>query len=459
MVRRWLLKFRAVNDCTGPRPKRQGVYLTHITIPCCCNPAALSMTSACPQSHILPRPTAEWLLWLDLDAIPINPRIPLTTYTHAYPDASVILARPAGDSMINFGVILLRADDWALTFLQTVLHLTESRCDVFPFEQGAAWSLAVRLMEAATNATAAMSEGRPYAPPPAGTLLGGYVCPTRENPQKKGFMAVPQQLLEQPQRLVVLGGDSVHGPLLQTLRGCAGPRVKRSKRPTAQGNQAQQHEAAQLARSKQQPQPAVVDCYWAPGMQQHIVHFAPAACPAEHVINASYAALNQLGPSSPYYPIIVTGASETKQHGHILQRALLNSVWSTNPQQKVIVYDLGLAPASARNVAAHPAVLQLRRFRFERYPPHFDISIDSGRFERGAWAWKPAIIAEVLEQYSAVLWMDAGDALLPTTSLPRVFSKIHADGIVSPASRGDIKRYTYPDTIRPIRAIRTFQAW
>jgi hypothetical protein len=144
--------------------------------------------------------------------------------------------------------------------------------------------------------------------------------------------------------------------------------------------------------------------------------------------------------------VIVTGASQN--HAITLQRALLDSVLQGDGLQRVIVYDLGLQPASAAAVEAHPAVAQLRRFNFSAHPPHVNITV-----ARGQYAWKPAIINEVLQECEAVLWLDAGTTVPAGrgasggASMTAMFSRIRREGMVSGTSSGNIAKWTHPGTL------------
>ena len=83
----------------------------------------------------------------------------------------------------------------------------------------------------------------------------------------------------------------------------------------------------------------------------------------------------------------------------------------------------------------------LRRFAFERYPAFFDIRVDAGQF-----AWKPAIIADVVEEFARpVVWMDAGNMLEgDARRLRRILRK---RGFYAARSSGVIRQWTHEGTL------------
>ena len=133
--------------------------------------------------------------------------------------------------------------------------------------------------------------------------------------------------------------------------------------------------------------------------------------------------------------LIVTGASQN--HARALLH-LLESLDRDEPDARVVVYDLGLA----RKIAARlrSAGRHLVGFRFDRYPPH----VTSARLE--TYAWKPAMVHEVLLEYGLpLLYLDAGD--LVHERLDRVRAEIAGVGFYSPRSHGTIKTWCHPLTV------------
>jgi hypothetical protein len=132
---------------------------------------------------------------------------------------------------------------------------------------------------------------------------------------------------------------------------------------------------------------------------------------------------------------IVTGASEN--HAHALFH-LLESLDRYEPGTRVVVYDLGLARKTAARLRGDGR--QLVRFRFDDYPPHVDPA------NLRTYAWKPAIVREVLLEYGLpLLWLDAGD--LVHGRLDRVRAEMARIGFYSPRSGGTIETWCHPSTI------------
>jgi hypothetical protein len=261
--------------------------------------------------------------------------------------------------------------------------------------------------------------------------------------------------MEHPDKVAIIRGYHT----LQSLRGWEDP----PPRPLAgsEGNRLRGDSGAASTA------PAPVPTQLPPGVQSQadrqwsrgdfIAHFAPLTCPAPEAAHAAYLTLRSH--PAPHTPVIVTGASDN--HALILQRALLDSVLAAEGPRRVIMYDLGLSQAWLQDVAAHPAVLEMRVFNFSAYPAYFNISHASGR---GQYAWKPAIIAQVLAEYDAVLWLDAGNRVTaggPWVSVAGsasagagagagrapLFARLYSDGFVSSSSSGTVQRWTHPGTL------------
>lgn len=131
--------------------------------------------------------------------------------------------------------------------------------------------------------------------------------------------------------------------------------------------------------------------------------------------------------------IVVTGASAN--HGASLIQ-LLKSARRWMPPDQVCVYDLGLAAWHRKRIAA--LGFGLKRFRFEDYPAHFDISVNAGEY-----AWKPAIVMEVMRRADDLIcWMDAGNVIrFPMWEIAAITRKT---GLYSPGSSGTVGKWTHP---------------
>ena len=101
---------------------------------------------------------------------------------------------------------------------------------------------------------------------------------------------------------------------------------------------------------------------------------------------------------------MVTGADSSHEKSLV---QLLRSVEKHEPDLTVIVYDLGLTRNLKDQLIRDFKRVQLRTFKFDRYPTYFDIKINAGEY-----AWKPVIVHEVLNEFKcSVCWMDAGNLI------------------------------------------------
>jgi hypothetical protein len=172
------------------------------------------------------------------------------------------------------------------------------------------------------------------------------------------------------------------------------------------------------------------------------------------VAAASYSTLSAL--PAPHTPMIVTAASDN--HANTVTDVLLDSVLKAAGPRRVIVYDIGLRPDSAAVVAAHPAVAELRVFNFSAHPPYMRITRER---TRGQYAWKAVIVGELLREYDAVLWLDAGTAppQVPSDvpgSLASVFARVYADGVLSASSDSTVGTWTHPGTLAKLAHMKAF---
>jgi hypothetical protein len=144
----------------------------------------------------------------------------------------------------------------------------------------------------------------------------------------------------------------------------------------------------------------------------------------------------------PVKSMILVSASDSS---HV--RSLCNWLLSAarhEPDTETIVYDLGLAPGERDQIrACHPRVA-VRTFEYQNYPAYFDVKKNAGEY-----AWKPAIIHEVMEsRRTPVCWMDAGNLI--TVPLIRIRRILGRYGFYSPRSKGRIRDWTHPATLRAL---------
>jgi hypothetical protein len=141
--------------------------------------------------------------------------------------------------------------------------------------------------------------------------------------------------------------------------------------------------------------------------------------------------------------VIVTGASSN--HFHCLKN-LLYTISRYERGTPTIVYDLGLAPRELEELNGN--AVTIKKFQFEKYPPHLDIRVD-----RGQYAWKPVIVESALREtnFTAMaLWLDAGN--LVQKKLKRVRATLEKNGFYSPVSSGTVAQWTHPGTLAYLRA-------
>jgi hypothetical protein len=88
---------------------------------------------------------------------------------------------------------------------------------------------------------------------------------------------------------------------------------------------------------------------------------------------------------------------------------------------RVIAYDLGLEPRTLAQLTNRFGWCEFRRFRFEDHPPHAAVAA-------GAYAWKPLIVAQVVEAADGpVIWADSATLFL-TGDLGPVLADIRRCG-------------------------------
>lgn len=116
--------------------------------------------------------------------------------------------------------------------------------------------------------------------------------------------------------------------------------------------------------------------------------------------------------------IVVTAASD--EYRACLHQYLSGvERWRITREYVHLAYDLGLAPAHRRLLEARFPWCTFRDFDASIYPPHVAC--------RGNYAWKPAIICEVLSQTrEVVLWMDSANVV--TSDLREVDSVARSAG-------------------------------
>jgi hypothetical protein len=143
--------------------------------------------------------------------------------------------------------------------------------------------------------------------------------------------------------------------------------------------------------------------------------------------------------------IVVTAASSN--HAGPL-RYLLASL--ARLDARVECYDLGLTASEVQALPRWDGLLY-HKFDYASYPPHLNVEINAGEY-----AWKPAIVGEVVERTRAsgdpqdVVWADAGSYF---ESLDGIALRIQAsDGLWVRTSSGTQGQWTHPGTFAALGA-------
>ena len=143
---------------------------------------------------------------------------------------------------------------------------------------------------------------------------------------------------------------------------------------------------------------------------------------------------------------IVTGADYT----HF--KSLLNLIDSINKYEndsELVIYDLGLNKEQLNQLQNHGVGARLKNFNFNNYPNFYsERSETDGKL--GSYAWKSAIVKEVLEETTgSVLWLDAGDKI--TKKLTFIKIVLTSLGIYIPYSPGIISQWTHTKTLEKMK--------
>ncbi len=143
--------------------------------------------------------------------------------------------------------------------------------------------------------------------------------------------------------------------------------------------------------------------------------------------------------------IVVTAASSN--HAGAL-RHMLASLRRLGA--RVECYDLGLTESEVASLPRWDGLFY-HKFDYAAYPSHLRVDVNAGEY-----AWKPAIVAEVIERVRAagdrhdVLWADAGsyfDAIDPIATRVRM-----SDGLWLRTSSGTMGQWTHPGTLAALGA-------
>lgn len=143
---------------------------------------------------------------------------------------------------------------------------------------------------------------------------------------------------------------------------------------------------------------------------------------------------------------VVTGASDNH---HLYLYSFLKDYEQNGAHLAfpLIVYNLGGLNEDKYRIA-FPWIMDIRRFNYSKYPEHVDIGHASGQY-----AWKSAIIKEMLDMTALdVFWLDSESRLKSLEELHAAFDTIHAQGVYSPSSSGNVLKWVHPGTLKALGA-------
>ena len=135
--------------------------------------------------------------------------------------------------------------------------------------------------------------------------------------------------------------------------------------------------------------------------------------------------------------------------GHFL--TLVGALWALRRTEaestRIIIYDLGLKPCQRRYLDGLVSCFRsgttvVRSFDYSQYPSYFNVTKHAG-----CYAWKPAIVHEVLAEVSdgdSVVWIDAGTETgrRVGTLLADSYS-YSVDGFISTVTTGTMDQWTH----------------
>jgi Protein of unknown function (DUF1647) len=139
--------------------------------------------------------------------------------------------------------------------------------------------------------------------------------------------------------------------------------------------------------------------------------------------------------------VIAVGASQN--HLRTLRQYLTSVLNETLESEfQFIVYDLGIWPPDHATLQQDFPAITFRQFQFDNYPDYFDI-----RVEAGCYAWKPAIMSDLVREFGFAVWLDSG--CLFTRDAAKEFVERNArDGFASRSYAAQVHTWTHPGTLR-----------
>lgn len=139
--------------------------------------------------------------------------------------------------------------------------------------------------------------------------------------------------------------------------------------------------------------------------------------------------------------VFVTGADDSFFESLV---QLVDHFQNKFPNNTLIVYSLGINKNKLSNLISNYPNIIVEQFNFDEYPSFYS---KRDNFKKlGSYAWKSAIIYEVISEYqSQVIWMDTGNLVKGKLIFLRIV--LTAFGFISPFSIGSIKEWTHPNVL------------
>lgn len=138
----------------------------------------------------------------------------------------------------------------------------------------------------------------------------------------------------------------------------------------------------------------------------------------------------------------VTAADYTHQKS---LENLLESLFRFEQSSRIVVYNLGIEDSFLTSLKKKFNTIEFRDFPWANFPDFFNIKVNAGNY-----AWKPAIIARVMDEVDgALIWMDAGNIVTGRLNfLRKILCHL---GFFSPYSEGLVREWTHEGTLSALK--------
>ena len=129
---------------------------------------------------------------------------------------------------------------------------------------------------------------------------------------------------------------------------------------------------------------------------------------------------------------------------------LLNSIKLFESNLDVVIYDIGLRNDDKKFLIEH-FDYKIKKFNFEQYPAFINLYDSDSKL--GSYAWKALIIQkEYSKGKKNIIYLDAGCMLRKSLRLLKFV--VLRNGLFSPASSDNIKRWTHPTSLEKMNVSR-----